>query len=91
MRPDAKLLAWVCIDPEGRVLVDTRDFYSETAVWRIVLGWPAGEEIEAAKRQGWRVCRREVSIAEPPPPYVPSVQTEPGDRDGAGLPLRPGT
>lgn len=63
-----KLNCWVMIDPDGRVLIDTRDFQSEADVWQIVLGWPHQDEIEYAKQNGWRVFRAEVQIIKRLPP-----------------------
>jgi hypothetical protein len=57
-----QITAWVMIDPEGRVLVDSRDFKSAEDVWRIVLGWPTLEEVRGAKRAGWKVLRARVTV-----------------------------
>jgi len=54
--------AWIMFYPDGRILIDTRDFESEADVWRIVLGWPDGVEIERAKSDGYKVIRAHVSI-----------------------------
>jgi hypothetical protein len=42
--------------PNGAVLYDS-SFKTEVDAFRIALGWPAPEEVEAAKKRGMRVVR----------------------------------
>lgn len=54
--------AWVMQQPDGRILIDTREFQREEDVWQIVLGWPDKSEVEDAKRLGYRVFWAQVSV-----------------------------
>ena len=60
----ADLRAWVMLQPDGRVLIDSREFLSEQSVWETVLGWPDKSEVEEAKKLGYRVVRARVIVEE---------------------------
>ena len=47
----SKLQTWVIVAPDGLAYVGLHE--DESHVWRIFLGWPAGEEIAERKLQGW--------------------------------------
>lgn len=50
---------WAAINPSGEILADST-FKDEAHAWSIALGWPGPEEIEQAKKDGWKV--KQVSI-----------------------------
>lgn len=52
------------ISPYGDVLADSK-FKDENDVWQIVLGWPAQEEIDAAKAKGYFVTYVTVEYERP--------------------------
>lgn len=52
---------WAMIYPDGKILADST-FRDEAHVWRIGLGWPDKEEIEAAKKKGHRAEQVEIHI-----------------------------
>jgi hypothetical protein len=57
--------SWAIFYPSGEVIADTT-FKDENHAWQIALGWPNAEEIEQAKRNGFRAARVHlVPIAQP--------------------------
>ena len=54
---------WAIIKPDGNVVADST-FDSEHAAWFVVLGWPSDDEIEDAKRRGFRAARVTVMAIE---------------------------
>jgi hypothetical protein len=44
-------LVWTYVRADGRIIADS-DFKCEDDAWRIVLGWPHPDEIDAAKARG---------------------------------------
>ena len=53
---------WAMLFANGRVLADS-DFKSAADVWRVALGWPSNEEIEAAKKRGDMVTQLIVRVS----------------------------
>ena len=47
-------MAWAIIRPNGDVVLDSA-FKTARDAWEVVLGWPAEDEIDAAKAEGYRV------------------------------------
>jgi hypothetical protein len=45
--------AYAVIGPDGSLVADST-FPDAESAWRIVLGWPTRDEIEAAKAKGYR-------------------------------------
>lgn len=58
-----KVAVWAFVRPDGRILADS-DFRDEAHVWRIGLGWPDKEEIETAKKDGYRAEQVEIHVPE---------------------------
>jgi hypothetical protein len=55
---------WAYVGARG-ILVDS--FRDEAEVWKVALGWPDADDIEAAKDRGDRVVRVRIAIPEPEP------------------------
>lgn len=53
--------AWVIIKPDGDIVLDS-DFKSELDAWKVGLGWPSDDEIEQAKKDGYRAVMATVII-----------------------------
>lgn len=45
--------AWAIIKPNGDILLDS-SFANEAHAWQIALGWPSDQEIDEAKKNGYR-------------------------------------
>lgn len=45
--------AWAIIKPNGDILLDS-NFADEAQAWQVALGWPSDDEIEIAKKEGYR-------------------------------------
>lgn len=52
-------LAWAVEDPEGRVLADST-FRDEAHAWQVALGWPSQDEIDHAKKRGYKAYLAEI-------------------------------
>jgi len=45
--------AWAIIKPNGDIVLDS-SFKNEKMAWEIVLGYPTEDEIDAAKKSGYK-------------------------------------
>lgn len=63
--------AWAILKPGGHVVADTL-FESEAHAWQIVLGWPGTEEIEEAKRHGFKARYVAITFDDDELPPVPT-------------------
>lgn len=55
--------AWCIVRNDGSLLADST-FATEDHAWKITLGWPSPDEIESAKKEGYRAVK--VRITEVP-------------------------
>lgn len=53
--------AWAIIKPNGDILLDST-FEYEADAWRVALGWPDDQEIEEAKKNGFRAVFASVIV-----------------------------
>ena len=58
-----RVAVWAVIYPEGRILADS-DFETERDAWEVALGWPDTQEIDDAKRAGYRAVELLVELPE---------------------------
>ena len=49
--------AWAVVHPNGTYLLADTNFRNEDHAWKIFLGWPDDEEIERAKKSGYRAMQ----------------------------------
>lgn len=61
-KPRQVFQSWALIKPDGHILLDSQ-FETDADAWQIGLGWPREDEIEDAKKRGYRVVR--VSVIAP--------------------------
>lgn len=48
--------AWAVEKPDGAIIAET-DFKTEERAWEVCLGWPSKEDIDYAKRHGYKAYR----------------------------------
>jgi hypothetical protein len=55
------LEVWAIVRPNGELIADS-GFLGESHAWDCALGWPAPDEIIAAKAAGWKAVRARVAL-----------------------------
>lgn len=70
-----KIETWAIVFPNNRVVADC-DFMDEAHAWTVALGWPSDEEIEDAKRKGYRAMLLTIDLDEQTAKPVEVHETE---------------
>ena len=61
---------WAVVFPDGHIVTGS-DFKTEADAWRIALGWPGQEEINAAMKRGVFAVFAQLRYSSPNDPYKP--------------------
>ena len=71
---------WAVVFPDGHIVTGS-DFKTEADAWRIALGWPVQEEIDAAMKRGVFAVKAQLRYSSPNPVSLGMLDLE---HDGDG-------
>ena len=60
---DTPVQPWVVVGPQGLAYIGLH--LSEESTWQVFLGWPADDEIDTYKREGWYAAPAVASWSKP--------------------------